>query len=224
MDSATGTSLPAVLLYNIASGSERQSEPAAPPSTEHNRQQHRRLRLGEAPCKGLAGSEAGRLEAAERDCQHLRIENAELKKRVRFGDEFLQKENLRLRVEISELKKRLYPIHPTFAPSGDGQLQGCAPPGVQLQREQREDRPEGSDRVPAARDVDYQVDTHFFDFGTEGTCSIPASSGTERLYHAFEPELAIVVRNTFLDVDEPKEVARRRCHTEPSWSGRLLEG
>jgi len=45
--------------------------------------------------------------------------------------------------------------------------------------------------------------------------------------HPFKPEFAIVVRNTFLDIDEPKVDARRRLRSEPcvvsDWSRLLLE-
>lgn len=46
-------------------------------------------------------------DAHLREIQGLRIENAELKKRVRFGSDFLHKEIRRLRIENAELKKRL---------------------------------------------------------------------------------------------------------------------
>lgn len=47
-------------------------------------------------------------KSLEKESQRLRIENAELKKRLQFGSEFLKQENRRLRVENAELKKRLY--------------------------------------------------------------------------------------------------------------------
>lgn len=96
--------------------------------------------------KARTASDPQRLETAERDAQRLRIENAELKKRVRFGADFLYKEIRRLRIENAELKKRLYPSGqrrpgppgtPASAPSGDGvgtpnagacqPVQGCMP-------------------------------------------------------------------------------------------------
>ncbi|CAE7877537.1 unnamed protein product, partial [Symbiodinium necroappetens] len=49
-----------------------------------------------------------RQELLEKESRRLRIENAELKKRLQFGSEFLKQENRRLRVENAELKKRLY--------------------------------------------------------------------------------------------------------------------
>lgn len=75
-------------------------------------------------------SESMRLETAERDCQRLKIENAELKKRVRFGADFLYKEIRRLRIENAELKKRLYPSTHASSSSNNGSapsLQNCMP-------------------------------------------------------------------------------------------------
>eukprot|EP00927_Polykrikos_kofoidii_P066329 TRINITY_DN61955_c0_g1_i1.p1 TRINITY_DN61955_c0_g1~~TRINITY_DN61955_c0_g1_i1.p1 ORF type:complete len:678 (-),score=111.23 TRINITY_DN61955_c0_g1_i1:15-2048(-) len=49
-----------------------------------------------------------RVEILEKDNRLLRIENAELKKKLRFDSETWAKEIRRLRVESAELKKRLY--------------------------------------------------------------------------------------------------------------------
>jgi len=71
--------------------------------------------------------------------------------------------------------------------------------------------------------------------GTDSLASSCAAEDSERdsldqeswVRHPFKPEFAIVVRNTFLDVDEPKEVVRRRLRSEPcvvsDWSRLLLE-
>lgn len=59
-----------------------------------------------SPCRPLYDPQ--RVDVLERDCQRLKIENAELKKRLKFGSDFLQKEMRRLRIENAELKKRLY--------------------------------------------------------------------------------------------------------------------
>ncbi|CAK9074127.1 unnamed protein product [Durusdinium trenchii] len=62
-------------------------------------------------------------KSLEKESQRLRIENAELKKRLQFGSEFLKQENRRLRVENAELKKRLY-----FAgPYAQGSSQSSVP-------------------------------------------------------------------------------------------------
>jgi len=61
-----------------------------------------------ASSPGKLGIDLQRLESLERDSQRLRIENAELKKRVKFGSDFLHKEIRRLRIENAELKKRLF--------------------------------------------------------------------------------------------------------------------
>jgi len=49
-----------------------------------------------------------RIEDLENDCRRLRIENAELKKRLRFDSDFLHKEIRHLRIENAELKKRCF--------------------------------------------------------------------------------------------------------------------
>merc|ERR1719189_178534 len=126
VDAVSGPSIPALPAPAGERCSERLSEPTAPAGAEI------------VPSTGQISSEAQRAQAAERDCQHLRIENAELKKRMRFRDELFQKEILHLRVEIAELKKRLYPSHHAVGPSGDGQLRegvlrGGVPMGQQFQ-------------------------------------------------------------------------------------------
>lgn len=73
-----------------------------------------------SPCRfDRQGFDAHRLDNFEKDSQKLRIENAELKKRVRFGADFLHKEIRRLRIENAELKKRLFfPAYLCAAPLG----------------------------------------------------------------------------------------------------------
>eukprot|EP00929_Paragymnodinium_shiwhaense_P078067 TRINITY_DN4038_c0_g4_i1.p1 TRINITY_DN4038_c0_g4~~TRINITY_DN4038_c0_g4_i1.p1 ORF type:complete len:704 (-),score=168.16 TRINITY_DN4038_c0_g4_i1:450-2561(-) len=60
------------------------------------------------PSPSHAQLREARYEAVEKENRRLRIENAELKKRLRFDTEAMHKEIRRLRVESAELKKRLY--------------------------------------------------------------------------------------------------------------------
>lgn len=94
---------------------------------------------GVSTLKTRTMSEAQRLDVSEREVQRLKIENAELKKRLRFGAEFLNKEIRRLRIENAELKKRCFPSAqqmqqpavwvPVLAAPGQGPTMMAAPMG-----------------------------------------------------------------------------------------------
>jgi len=94
-----------------APAAARPASLATPPKAQRGRE-------GGSPKSGIGISEESpgsdevpdpkRQELLEKESRRLRIENAELKKRLQFGSEFLKQENRRLRVENAELKKRLY--------------------------------------------------------------------------------------------------------------------
>jgi len=67
----------------------------------------------QAPLSRSAAAASGactpqRMDAHEKENRRLRIENAELKKRLRFESEFMHKQIRRLRIENAELKKRAF--------------------------------------------------------------------------------------------------------------------
>jgi len=65
------------------------------------------VKAGENSPKRL-GCDTQRMDAHEKENRRLRIENAELKKRLRFDSEFMHKQIRRLRIENAELKKRVF--------------------------------------------------------------------------------------------------------------------
>jgi len=75
-------------------------------------------------CSPARSADAQRLDVLEKESRRLRIENAELKKRLKFDSEFLHKQIRRLRIENAELKKRVFFSSHHLADSSPG----AAPP------------------------------------------------------------------------------------------------
>ncbi|CAE8649612.1 unnamed protein product, partial [Polarella glacialis] len=129
------------------SSGEKRSPPAgsrlSSQSEEHSPPQSRLATTNEVSptslsrgCDELSPQRNDRPEL-EKENHRLRIENAELKKRLRFGNEFLHKEIRRLRIENAEIKKRLYfPSHAYHVPAGFGTQCSQASPSLPLPLQQ----------------------------------------------------------------------------------------
>ncbi|CAE7242514.1 unnamed protein product [Symbiodinium sp. CCMP2456] len=103
---------PTVMPATPAAARPQASCASTPPKAQRGREGGSPLQSGIGISEESPGSDEvpdpKRQELLEKESRRLRIENAELKKRLQFGSEFLKQENRRLRVENAELKKRLY--------------------------------------------------------------------------------------------------------------------